>query len=88
MSQLSPIAAALTTLPDLTADQRRDLEYEIAWSWAIVRRTDRAQYPVVVRYRTSDAARAAMAMYNIIHGWALLFDPEGRVVLRHDGAPL
>lgn len=84
----TPIAIALSSFPDLTADQCRDLEFEIAWSWAIVRRTDRAQAPIVVRYRTSDAARAAMARYNIIHGWALLFDPEGRVVLRHDGAPL
>ena len=84
----SPIAEALATLPDLTDNQRRDLEYEIAWSWAIVRRATLAHSPTVHRFRTERTARSAFSGLDVAYGWALLFNPEGRVVLRRDGAPL
>ena len=84
----SPIAEVLATFPDLTADQRRDLEYEIAWSWAIVRRAHRTRPPIVVRYRTERGARDAFNVRDVIRGWVLLFSPDGHLVSRRDGQPL
>lgn len=84
----SPIAEALATLPDLTGDQRRDLEYKIAWSWAVVLRYNPLLRPTVHRFREERSARTAFGGLDVPRGWAILFDPEGRVVSRRDGVPL
>lgn len=84
----SPIADVLSTLPDLTADQRRDLEYEISWSWAIVRRYNPLLRPTVHRFRDERWARTAFGGLDVVRGWAILFSPEGRIVSRRDGVPL
>lgn len=83
------IVEALATLPDLTAGQRRDLDLDTRWTWAIIRRGRKTSPPSVRCYHgNQDRARAAWAKLDVRQGWALLVDIEGDVVASQSGPSL